>query len=1268
MKRSLRNSLVIFSFVNVIGCGDDVPFFPDAASLEGDGGTADVNQQCGVSFSAPLEGKVFTVADDKDKDSCANGFQTDVTLAVAAPNGTTVGLLVGATPAAPAVVMGGQVTFPGVQLTEGPLTLTAQVGTNALCTAKVAVTVMCNVPTCNITKPTLTPMHPALNGVPSAMGGDRVSSAGSDYQAAFEVTTNVEDGQVVSLRVSPETAPTVSTVVNATAMGGKALFPGVTLRPDGTYKVVAECTNRIGVKGSSQLGSYPVDTVPPTLAVTSPTEGEHFGPSDLTMEKFNVCASTTSTDAIALPDVLPAMGRNLCAAIGNASPECVKVAAMAPGGNACVPLTCPGGAPFDITVSLTDAAGNPTASVVKGVTCASTKPSVAIVTPAGDMAPYADVSKHLLAASSSQAFKDLDAAKAGAQTNVVACTNKAGKAQLFAGPEGGTLAAVGAAIDTVPAVAADNCPSGLTLVAKYTSVTIPESQADALGRILKATALRVDVTEVSTEVGSSPIAQVWVDVVPPVILPRSPAPELCNGPVRQSSTDWTVPVVLASDTGDVSLSVENSSGNTSYPLTNYTNLVATFADVIFRLGANRVTVTGTDPAGNQGALESPCVVTVGTPPVVSFSAPSAGKNLCASDATAVTCVADGDAAAGWQGTLTASVVVSGTPAASGTVTFSIEGGATLGVAPITAGQATLANVTIPDSALAKLVATTSEFAGNGTGAASFTTVVDTIAPPEPASVVATIKDRRATTVHLDWTAPTDVGGLSGYDVRVSTAPIDAGNFAQATPVPYGGTPAAPGMADGLDVAGLLIETKYYCGVVAIDKAGNRSVAKLDCEVIAKFNRTTFTPPAAGTAENFGRVVDGSGDLVGDARSDLIVGANLSRQVYVFEGGGQPFAVSGANPPATVNSPRITIVGSTNFFGSSVALVDIDNDQRDDIVVGSVLAAKVFIFKGRDKELWPQTLAEGQADYVLSGPSGSALGWSAGRLGDFNGDGIEDLAIGAPLSGPSGRVFIVLGRQGFASLDVSTAPASEVITVSGEAALAGSFFGSDVVGLAGFYSAGTGTLVASAFQANSTAGKIYSFRGQNPGSGAIGAESRDHAVDGIAGSSLGFGLSVLGPGVTALPGVGVITPNSGFALLGYGTSTTGPFADARRIVGSGTDVRFGTAVFGGGLSGKSTRLSFIASKDDADVVMVPRTSSGGPPTVYILDSTRLAGLAVDSPSSVSDVSVEDALPADWNITSVKSGPIVDLNGDGYSDIAIGETAATGSIDGRVVVLW
>ena len=122
-----------------------------------------------------------------------------------------------------------------------------------------------------------------------------------------------------------------------------------------------------------RLTSFPVDTTAPNLSVTSPAAGQFFGPTELDSQgRFSVCARTTSADAAGLPASLGAGVNNLCVALGG-STSCVGTAAVAAiNTDACVPVTCPGGAPFDITVTLKDGAGNPTTTTIQGVSCAST--------------------------------------------------------------------------------------------------------------------------------------------------------------------------------------------------------------------------------------------------------------------------------------------------------------------------------------------------------------------------------------------------------------------------------------------------------------------------------------------------------------------------------------------------------------------------------------------------------------------------------------------------------------------------------------------------------------------------------------------------------------------------------------------------------------------------------------------------------------------------------------------------------------------------------
>ena len=134
----------------------------------------------------------------------------------------------------------------------------------------------------------------------------------------------------------------------------------------------------------------------------------------------------------------------------------------------CVNVLCPGGAPFDINVTLLDQAGNPATKTVRGVSCASTLPSVQIISPVSDAPSFTDPTKRILAAGSTVGIADQDNSTPGAQVNVVACMDRNGTAALLAGHTSDpTLSQVGSSVMTVAAQAADNCPSGFGFVARF---------------------------------------------------------------------------------------------------------------------------------------------------------------------------------------------------------------------------------------------------------------------------------------------------------------------------------------------------------------------------------------------------------------------------------------------------------------------------------------------------------------------------------------------------------------------------------------------------------------------------------------------------------------------------------------------------------------------------------------------------------------------------------------------------------------------------------
>jgi len=1213
-----------------------------------------------ITIVSPSDGAALTEADDTHTaadagaNSCEDGFQYNVKVATSAADGTSVTLFSGTNKLGTAKVSGGVATFSNTQLSIGSDTLRAQVGTNACLSAAVKVSVSCNgLPTCDISAPVVSATHPDLNGVPVAQGGDRVSAAGSAYQVAFEVTTNIEDGQAVNLQVNDSTQ-----LVTALAKGGKAEFSGVTLTPDGDFTVVATCSAQSGKSSQSAQSKFTVDTTAPDLTVTEPAAGHHFGPTDdsdpaTDGQQFKVCATTDSLDALNLPSGLGSKASNFCVASGSATPTCVPVTGTTTGAP-CVTLTCQDRAAFDLNVTLSDAAGNTAKSTVQGISCTSALPGVAIVNPVDGTGT--DVSTHILAASSSNARKDENATQPGAQFTVVACTDVPNGPMTLLGAVKGQTPQTLATTTSVAAVPGDNCPTGKGYVGKFVGATLPESDEALLGALNTPTELTVTVSDQGTT-GTSPAVDVWVDSVAPSISPLTPNP-LC-GSLIQSATPVTKDVLLLTSAVPVQATVTNGGTTTPYTVTDAQIGHADLGQVAFGLGTNEVTATTVDPAGNAGALISPCIVTVGNPPILSWITPTIGTNLNQSNDT-------DSATAGWQGTVSVQTDLAGTGA---TVQFSTAAG-NLGspVAVDGAGKAT-ATVSIPDGVAVVLTATTSSVASRGVGTLSQMLVVDTTIPSTITDVTPSVPAalRRQTTFHLAWTAPNDSGNaVASYDVRVSKGtPITAQNFDSQERVPYSGSAAAPGSPDGVDVPNRLIENDYYFAVAAIDKGGNRGAPAAVGPSAAHFNATVLSPGIAG--EMYGYTVDGSTSLDGDAYSDLVVGAFNSKTVYIYMG-------SATGYPST---PTATITGLTLGFGTSAQIIgDIDSDGLPDLAIGSPNEGNgmVYIFKGRRP--WPATLQQTAADYVVqagTGFVGAANGFSIARVGDFNNDGIDDFAIGAPTYGGTvGRVSVVYGVKKGAAFGTGTPGTISLPDDYGTKALEidgnNSTLGTQTVGL-GHYFANGGTSLAVAGPLG--AGGVSAFHGLGV-AGPITAA--DQAFVGpLTGGRAGIGLAFLGGG-SSLAAIGIGSPaynnnpaNGRVDLFG-GSTSTGPFSGTHAVytnsrattVGDG----FGVMVVGGA-SATGVTSSLIADSAP-DVVLGGLTEGGGATHIYFLSGQNAITSGTRDVVSAADVTYQ--MPSGWVGCSPYSGTVHDANGDSYGDIAIGEWHRTAGYTGRVLVLW
>ncbi len=351
-------------------------------------------------------------------------------------------------------------------------------------------------------------------------------------------------------------------------------------------------------------------------------------------------------------------------------------------------------------------------------------------------------------------------------------------------------------------------------------------------------------------------------------------------------------------------------------------------------------------------------------------------------------------------------------------------------------------------------------------------ITDTVAPPPVENFACTVTNAHEVDITCTWGIPGSGEALGDTQARY-TANYDetqcagdtGGLFANAwstlpvTPgyvFPLGA--GAPGDAKQFVFSPFVPGPGYCLGLRAVDPAGNPAptVVTAWSGAVAPNSQTIL---GINNGSRFANSVTGA-DMNCDGYKDLIVGSvngpcinNPSNFCY---GDGQVYIFFYHPGTGFLNTPDITILldtsiptisGSTrSYFGYSAAGIGnftghfdsvSDSSQCDDMVIGAyrmpvfdatnnkyVRSGAVYVLKGRP--VWPSTtfstaendpngfdlVIKYQRDdnnYTNYTTFYEEFGTAIAPIGDFDGDGVGDIAISAPNAMPGGAVYVYRGQ-------------------------------------------------------------------------------------------------------------------------------------------------------------------------------------------------------------------------------------------------------------------
>lgn len=361
----------------------------------------------------------------------------------------------------------------------------------------------------------------------------------------------------------------------------------------------------------------------------------------------------------------------------------------------------------------------------------------------------------------------------------------------------------------------------------------------------------------------------------------------------------------------------------------------------------------------------------------------------------------------------------------------------------------------------------------------------------------------------------------------------------------------------------------------------------------------------------GDAVSGAGDVNGDGFEDFIVGVPTVGQAggaYVVFGKSGGFAsASSLSTIDGTNGFRINGIAVGDQAGEAVGGIgDVNGDGFDDIAVAAYRAdssaGSVWVIFGKSSFTSPVDLAslDGSDGFRLNGSAGEAAGRSVAAAGDINGDGLDDVIIGAPTpqNYSLGSAYVLFGKTGGfqSTLALNTLNGSDGFKVT-----------SSTSGYAGESVAGAGD-----------------FNGDGFDDVIIGESYYDGRTYVLFGKSSAFNASI---------DLGALTSETGFRIEGQYIG--------RSVSGLGD-------INGDGFADIVTTAAY--SNYINDTVNMRYGYTGQAFVVFGQSTTPASPLNVSGLDGTIGFRVQGATPGDHLGDAVHGGG--DVNGDGLDDFVLG----------------